>query len=137
MRLPHRLPLQRSRQLLVLLLLLHAGALAAALLADLLLLIRLLLVMAILASAGFKLRRDPGRVCALTLDADGTLEFERADGRRGRARVLAQSTVIAWLVVLLLRGEGGRVALSVLPDALSPEDFRALRLWLRWRAELD
>ena len=137
MRLPHTLALHRSRHLVFLLLAVHAGALAAALLADLIPVLRSIVAVAITASAWLALRRNSGRVCALTLGSDGTLEVEHADGQRGRARVLAQSTVIAWVVVLLLRGEGWRESLTILPDSLSPDDFRALRLWLRWRAKLD
>ena len=138
MQLPYPIRLHRSRQLDLLLSCAHAGALAAAALTALPGWLRLALATAILASAWLCLRRLSGdkRCCRLALRADGRLDFERADGITGVASVLAQSTVSAWLTVLLLSLSGRREALCILPDMLSPEDFRVLRLWLRWRAEL-
>ena len=40
----------------------------------------------------------------------------------------------AWLAVLSLRDARGlRRTAVVLPDALDPDAFRRLRMWLRWR----
>ena len=76
----------------------------------------------------------PGRVLALRLDQDGSLSCELRDGARLAAMLLPDSTVFSWLVVLRLRLEGERRVLSlpVLPDQMSPDEFRTLRLWLRW-----
>ena len=139
MLLPLTIELRPSRQLGVLLLIMHAGALAATVASVLPWAGQLFLAAAIMTSAWLTMRRlsGPGRVCSLTLRADGLLELERTAGLGGEARVLAQSTVAAWLVALLLRCEGAREALTILPDALDPDDFRALRLWLRWRATLS
>ncbi len=137
MRLPLTLQLHRSRRLDLLLASLHLAAMTATLLAALPLILRLLLLAAIAVAAGFTLRRLGRAACRLTLRGDGLLEIERDGAAAASAQVLAQSTVMNWLTVLLLRGERGREALTILPDALSSEDFRALRLWLRWRAELS
>ncbi len=138
MQLPYSFKLQRSRQLDLLLLCAHAGALAAAALAALPWWLRLALATAVVASAWLSRRRLAGdmRICALNLRADGRLDFERAGGIKGVASVLAQSTVSAWLTVLLLSSGERREAMCILPDALTPEDFRVLRLWLSWRAEI-
>lgn len=139
MQLPLTLTLRRSRQLDILLLTMHASALAGAGLAALPLWLRVLLAAAITASAWHQMWRlsGPRRICRLTLRADGLLDLERSSGLGGEAAVLAQSTVMSWLTVLLLRRDGRREALAILADALGPDDFRALRLWLRWRAELS
>ena len=139
MQLPLTIRLRRSRQLDILLLLVHAAALGAVALAALPLWLRLVLLAAIAASAWIAARRQsgPGPVCSLTLNADGTIDLERSPGSVGKAAVLAQSAVTTSLTVLLLRCDGRREALAVLPDSLDPDDFRSLRLWLRWRAQLS
>ena len=136
MRLPLTLQLHRSRQLDLLLASVHLAAMTATLLAALPLIVRLLLLVAIAIAAGFTLWRLGRAACRITLRDDGLLEIERDGAAAGSAQVLAQSTVLNWLTVLLLRGDRGRESLTILPDALSSDDFRALRLWLRWRAEL-
>jgi toxin CptA len=71
----------------------------------------------------------------LTLREDGVLDYQCLDGTTGCGRVDARSTVTPWLVVILLREDDGRrSSLTLLPDALRAQDFRRLRLWLRWRA---
>jgi len=138
-RLPLVLKLRRSRRLDILLLTMHAAALAAVGLAALPLWSRSLLAAATIVSAWLTMRGlgGPERVCSLTLRADGLLDLERSSGLVGEASVLAQSTVTSWLTVLLLRRDARRETLAILPDALHPDDFRALRLWLRWRASLS
>ena len=73
------------------------------------------------------------RIASVTLHADGGVEFSRRNGSRNQALIEPESTVTALMTVLLLRVEGRREALVVLADALSNDDFRRLRLWLRWR----
>lgn len=70
----------------------------------------------------------------ITLLADGQLEMERTDGRRHGAELLAGSSAFPWLVVLLLRVDGRRLSLAMLPDGLEGDGHRILRLWLRWGA---
>ena len=59
------------------------------------------------------------------------------DGSRAALEVQADSTVFRLLIVLRLRiGDEKRISsLTLLPDQMSGEQFRALRLWLRWHAE--
>ena len=49
--------------------------------------------------------------------------------------VLGSSFVSPLLTVLSLRmlGAGGSRSLVVTPDALGADEFRRLRVWLRWR----
>jgi hypothetical protein len=60
-----------------------------------------------------------------------------ADGNRAKATVLPDSTVFIRLIVLRLQlGEEKRASsITLLPDQMSVEQFRVLRLWLRWRTE--
>ncbi len=75
------------------------------------------------------------RFVSLLLDAKG-LSFLDAGGGRVDAALLPESTVFAWLVVLRFRvgGERKAHALTLLPDQMSSDEFRKLRLWLRWNA---
>lgn len=139
MQLPFTLSLHPSRQLAALLAAAHGLAAAAVLSLSLPWWLMLVLLAAILASAWRGLARltSSHRICRLTLRDDGQLEFLRVDGSGGEARVQPQTTVTAFLCVLLLRAQGrgeALVPLVLLPDALDAEDFRLLRLWLRWRA---
>jgi hypothetical protein len=76
-------------------------------------------------------------LAALTLRGDGRLDLERRDGTHAEATVDRCTTVFSWLVVLLLRTEGGKIALTLPSDALGPDQHRRLRLWLRWQAAVD
>lgn len=79
-------------------------------------------------------RRLPWSVTALQLTADGSLRCLTRDGRWRDARVLGSSCVTASLTVLNLRLSGRRLPCSavLLPDSLDAEDYRKLRVWLRW-----
>lgn len=72
----------------------------------------------------------------LRLAADGVLYRLVANDDAAKMKVLPGAVVTRWLVVARVRDErGGKVrALLVLSDCLSPDEFRALRVWLRWLA---
>ena len=76
----------------------------------------------------------PPRIASLRLDGKGGLECVLPDGTRLQATPLPDTTVFAWLVVLRLRAEDekGTISLPLFPDHMSREEFRILRLWLRW-----
>lgn len=99
--------------------------------------------MALAASLAYHLLRDawlrlPQSVAGLTLnrEREGGLacEAERRDGARAECVILGSSVALPWLVVLRLQPRGRWRARSVtlLPDALGAEEFRALRVALRW-----
>lgn len=141
MQLPCRIPCRTSTTLVWLLAIVHGGvAMALALLVaerrELLWFLAALWPL-IVFSLAWQLRRLYGSrsVVSLMLRQDGAIDLQRKDGVLLQGRVLPQTTVISWLVVLLLRQENGRtLALTLLPDALAVDDFRQLRLWLRWMA---
>lgn len=82
--------------------------------------------------------RLPQSVVGLTLtrEREGGLacEAERRDGGRAVCRILGNSVTLPWLVVFRMKPQGGRAAwpVTLLPDALAAEEFRALRVALRW-----
>ena len=70
----------------------------------------------------------------LILHADGRCEGVGADNAAHEVVVLPQTVVLSWLVVLLHRQQGRTRAWVLAGDSLDADDFRQLRLWLRWRA---
>lgn len=53
------------------------------------------------------------------------------------AEVQPGVTVHPWLTVIPLRLPDRRLFVIVSPDAIHPDDFRCLRMWLRLRAEIN
>lgn len=64
--------------------------------------------------------------------ADGCLEIRRAATWQA-ASVLPDSVALPWLIVLRWRENGRRHSLPLPPDALSDDEHRRLRVWLRWK----
>jgi toxin CptA len=135
-----RLRLRPSRRLAVLLLALHFAALAALAALTFALWIRIVLAVALMAGLVRALRRSAllrsgDAVVELSCGEDGRLGCAQRDGARFDAEVLPQTAVYAAAVLLRAKPAGARRARSVvvLPDSLAAEDFRRLRVWLRWR----
>ena len=95
------------------------------------------------ASLGYHWLRDArlglGRsVVGLELvrDREAGLRCELAlrGGHRVAGRVLASSVALPWLVMINLRPDDSRRTrrVTLLPDSLVAEEFRALRVALRW-----
>ena len=70
----------------------------------------------------------------LRLEGNRTLLLSTRDGRASRGRLLPSTYVDARLTALVWRPGGRRLgrAECILPDALSSEDFRRLRVLLRY-----
>lgn len=77
---------------------------------------------------------SPSRAPTLRCKADGGLAVRRAETWKPVAAE-ADSIALPWLVVLIWREEGRRRRLAIPFDALTPEEHRRLRLWLRWRVK--
>lgn len=99
-----------------------------------------LLMPLFLGSAWHTLRRDGFRtlrqsLIALRLDADCRCEFQTRTGAWHEAALLGSSFISPYLTVLNLKPAGGRLVkyLVILPDTVDAEDFRRLRVWLKWR----
>lgn len=134
MQFPISIELRRSYLLISAVCILHCAAAAGLFLTPLNWVLRLVLLIAVVASLGLTLR--PARISSLHLNRDGRLDCGRSDGVRVAAPLLSGSTVFPWLVVLRFRPEGARsvVSLPLFADHMSGEEFRILRLWLRWGA---
>ncbi len=129
-----------SRRLAGLLVGMHVFAAALFWLAPLPHWLAALLMPVLLGSAWHTLRRDGFRklsysLIGLRLDADCRCEFQTRTGAWHEAALLGSSFVSPYLTVLNLKPAGGRRVkhLVILPDAIYAEDFRRLRVWLKWR----
>lgn len=88
----------------------------------------------IVFSAYYTLRR-PAAFTGLCLATPDAIDFFLTENSRAPATLLPGCTVFIFLIVLRLRlGEETRTrSLTLLPDQMSAEEFRQLRLWLRWQ----
>jgi hypothetical protein len=75
----------------------------------------------------------PGSIVAFQLAPDGAAALFEKDGAQRNGRVQPSSYVGTWLVTLVVRLDGSRWARSIalLPDMMSAEDVRRLRVMLR------
>ena len=94
----------------------------------------------IVASLGYYLHhvallRAPSSIIEARLRADGGVEMQRRDGSVLIGRLLEGSLVHPYLTTILFLPSRARFAraIAVLPDSLSPAQFRELRVWLKWR----
>jgi toxin CptA len=135
-----RVRLRPSRQLTLLLCAGHAGAAGLSWAAPIPWWLSLVLSSAALASLAFGLRLHawrsaPEAVVGFELRPDGSGAIENRRGRWREVAVLGSSFVSPLLTILNLRvaGARGHRSLVVTPDALGADEFRRLRVWLRWR----
>ena len=130
-----------SRRLAVLLAGMHVFAVAMCWLVPLPLWLSALLTALLAGSAWYTLRRDafrtlPRSLVAVRLHTDDLYEFQTRAGAWHEALLLGSSFVSPCLTVLNLRPAESRFVqhLVILPDAMHAEDFRRLRVWLKWRS---
>lgn len=95
--------------------------------------LRLLLVVVLCLSVRHALR--PLKIVSLRLSKREGLDCLFSDGECAAASLLPGSCVFNQLIVLRMRfGDARRtVNLVLLPDSIAKQQFRALRLWLRWQ----
>ena len=129
---PLTIPLRPSRRLLLVQVIAHLVAGGAVMVST----IASWLAAALLLLVGLSLTRQQrlSPVTAIVLRGDGNIDIVGADGTVIEAAVHPHTLVLSFLVVLLYRQQG-RLRSLVLPgDSLATEDFRQLRLWLRWQS---
>jgi toxin CptA len=104
-------------------------------LAGLLILTAMLATLHALALHALLLR--PSSIVRIEVTASGEMRCMLRSGEMFAATVLSSSTVMPWLTVLNLKLPGKRLARHVilLPDALDANEFRRLRVWLRWGSQ--
>lgn len=80
------------------------------------------------------LRRAPSSIVEVMLSEDRTIVVRRKDGRMRAGRVLDASHVHPAFTSIVWRPNGARFARSipVVADMLDPDDFRRLRVLLRY-----
>ncbi len=133
MQFPIHIELHRSRLLVVSLLLLHTLAIICVVVLPWPWQMRSLVCVLLCLSVSHALR--PSKMVSLRLSGQGRLDCRFADGERAAALLLPGSSVFHRLIVLRLQIADTRrtVNLVLLPDSIAKGQFRALRLWLRWR----
>jgi toxin CptA len=80
-----------------------------------------------------RLRARQNLPSALELLPDGTLSWHTADSSARNYKVDMTTTVLPWLTVLRLEGQDGKRSLVLLRDSMAADEYRQLRVWLRWR----
>ena len=135
MRFPVTIEVRRSLFFVVSLVLIHGISVLAVLGLPWTLTLRVSVLAAILLSAFLCLSRS-NRIMRLTLASKTDLRCHLTDGSAHTAGILPDTTVFNQLIVLRLRlgDERKSTNLVLLPDQMSAEQFRTLRIWLRWRA---
>jgi hypothetical protein len=80
------------------------------------------------------LRRSPFAITELRLAPDLVLVVHRGDGRLVAGHVRRSTYVGAWLTSIVWRADGAfwSRAILIVPDMLPAEDFRRLRVMLRY-----
>lgn len=135
---PLQVELKPSRRLAALLGAAHGGALLLLTTLPLPLWIIAVIAALLLWSAAHTISRHARRlgahaVTALELADREQLQFRTGDGVWHRGQLLDSSTISLWMVLLNIRSDRGRPLHVVIPgDGISADDFRHLRVWLRW-----
>lgn len=120
----------------------HALALLSVWLVPLVLVVKIGTAIVFATTLAFGLRQHVWRagnrsVCAIRLTGECDLSLQGQDGVWLEVKLLPSSFVSPYLTVLNLSLEGESRARHVvlLPDAMDAEQFRQLRVWLRWRCK--
>jgi toxin CptA len=94
---------------------------------------------AIVIVAGLAWRRLGLGISAIKLEQDGKISLAATgDSEFVEAELLAGATVHPWLTVIRLKTADQRKHLLIVAvDSMKAEDFRRLRVFLRWRAEFN
>ncbi|MDP1681654.1 MAG: hypothetical protein Q8L39_07750 [Burkholderiales bacterium] len=135
-----RLSLKSSRQLAAGLALEHLAAAGCVAIVPLPFWLKILLSVILAASLIQSLTREawrmwPSSIVELQCEREGGVLIKTRSGKEFEVRVLGSSFVTSYLTIVLLKPNASRRVRTVLilPDALEPELFRQLRVWLKWR----
>ena len=129
-----------SHRLALLLILAHAAAAGVCVAADMPVALKVVFLLLIGASCGYALcgpalLRNQEAIVALEITDGGALSFQTRRGEWYRGTLLDSSFVAPYLAVLNLKTDEARLArhVVIMADSLAAEEFRRLRVWLRWR----
>ncbi|MGH8753387.1 MAG: protein YgfX [Burkholderiales bacterium] len=102
--------------------------------------LKLITTLVFCVSLVFYLKRNarlaaPNSIIALEIMEDCACAIETRSGKRLDCILLPTSYVSASLTILNLKADGEMLArhVVILPDSINPEDFRKLRVLLRWK----
>jgi hypothetical protein len=80
------------------------------------------------------MHRSPLAIAGIEFSPAGHLALADPSGTWLSAEMRRAAVPAGWLAVLTARDANGRSRSAViLPDAIEPEAFRRLRVWLKWR----
>jgi toxin CptA len=81
----------------------------------------------------------PGATVAIEIGSDNIVSIQTRSAEWREYGVLGSCYVMPYLTVLNLRHSEGRATkrVALLPDSLHAEDFRKLRVWLRWKEDSE
>ena len=137
-----RIRLTPSRLLAAVLVLAHAAAIAAVLMVELPQWLKVVAIALLIAQCAVVVRRQAfltgaNAATAIEITSDHRLNVETRSAGWCEHEVLGSTYVTPYLTVLNLRRSSTRVARHVLllPDSLNADDFRKLRVWLRWKED--
>lgn len=133
MQFPVFIELRRSLLLQVLLAAMHAAAALCVWMLQADWVVRVLVSLPVFVSAGMMLRAS--WIVALRL-SETALHVRTSDGVERSAFLCPGCAVFTGLAVIRLKREGETKSRSlvVFPDSIQQDDFRKLRVWLRWAA---
>ena len=101
--------------------------------------IQLLIITAIWAAAGIAWRQLSLKCSAIRLERSGQISVAHHDQNEfSPAELLPSATVHPWLTVFRLKAvSGDTYTLVATVDSLKRQDFRRLRVFLRWQADFN
>lgn len=130
-----------SRRLAAILTIGHAAVAALLLFLDFAALWKVAALALLFASLCFELRAalrlGANAVTMMRISADNIFSVKSRAGEWRECEVLGSTYVTAFLTVVNLRPAGKRRVRSIviLADSMTADDFRRLRVWLRWRPQ--
>ncbi len=134
--------LRPSSILAAILVLAHGVAIAMVALAGMPLWLDLIAFAALVANLVFDVRqtallRAPNAVIALEITSDDRFSIQTRRGEWVECEVRGSTYVTSFLTILNLKAidSGSNKRAVILPDSLDAEDFRKLRVWLRWKRD--
>lgn len=71
------------------------------------------------------------QISQLSLGGKGEIKVDAGE----TAQILPETAVLPGMIVLVLRIGGKRHTMVLMADALNPQDYRRLRVWLNWRRD--
>ena len=135
-----RIGLRSSRLLAAILALAHGAAIAAVSVLDIPFAVKAVAAAGLAVNWLILVRKQawlqtPDAATAIEISSDNMLSVQTRDGAWSECEVLGTTYVTPYLTVLNLRPADGRAVrrIVILPDSAHPEDFRKLRVWLRWK----